>query len=869
MSGTRHRVRSLALVVLVVGSLVAMAGPVSASSSATAQATALQHDGNGSHETFAVRQGDQCYEVTPLGDGTETVDDYFNYQGRETDYSSINTTAVQENQESSLFIYHGTNDRYSLGLVHDEHGVAPYGSTITMNFSGLPSGGDWVVQDDYYGENTDDDWNTGGTTAHVDWKWKRDRTDGGAFRGLTTTDDLQLTIDPEFNEEANHWGDWNWSGGQNRTEAWRLYTADGENRTLQMDQDVTITRGPCGGTAPTASLSASPSNPAVNESVSFDASGSSDDASITEYAWDFDGDGSTDRTTQDSNVEYTYGAAGEYTAEVTVTDADGNTDTATASVSVTEDVSEPPSASLTASPSNAAPGQSVSFNASGSQDDEGITEYAWDFDDDGTIDETTQSSTVTHAYETAGDYTATVTVTDADGQTATASAAVTVTNESDENDPPTASLTASPSDAAVNEAVSFDAGGSEDDSGIDTYAWDFDGDGYVDDRTNDPTVTHAYEAAGEYTAEVTVTDADGQTDAATATVSVTGESDGGNGSDGADTEPPTATIVVPDPVVVDESITVRATNISDESEIEHVCWYVDGVEGPDGRSFEETFTTTGTHSVTLDIRDSAGNANELTKTFQVVAKDGNDGDDGNDGNDGNDGDDGDDGNDGNDGDDGNDGSDDSDGSDVNYGDSDGGPMAGITQSSVNFYEETETRPTPLLVQMNTTSVTTGDPVSATVWLSDTDELPDGYSLNLTVVRTGEDGVNATVVNETEIPVASGQGSVTSSALVFEDPGQYRALIGNQSKSFVVRDDEVITSPDPGEDSSDSDSDGQTTTAQTSPEPTPSEPADDDGASANTATVTEASTTSSDGPGFGVLGGLVALVLSVAALTRQR
>src|SRR6056297_2621460 len=100
MSGTRHRVRSLTLVVLVVGSLVAMAGPVSASSTAAAQATALQHDGGTANGTFAVKQGDQCYEVTALGDCSQTVEAFYNYS-TDYEYSSAGTKELQDNQVSN------------------------------------------------------------------------------------------------------------------------------------------------------------------------------------------------------------------------------------------------------------------------------------------------------------------------------------------------------------------------------------------------------------------------------------------------------------------------------------------------------------------------------------------------------------------------------------------------------------------------------------------------------------------------------------------------------------------------------------------------------------------------------------------------
>jgi chitinase len=78
------------------------------------------------------------------------------------------------------------------------------------------------------------------------------------------------------------------------------------------------------------------------------------------------------------------------------------------------------SASISASKTFVEPGESVTFDATGSTGD--IQRYEWEFGD-GTA---ASGATVTHTYETTDTYTVTLTVTDTDGNTATDSISITV-----------------------------------------------------------------------------------------------------------------------------------------------------------------------------------------------------------------------------------------------------------------------------------------------------------------------------------------------------------------------------------------------------------------------------------------------------------
>jgi len=86
-----------------------------------------------------------------------------------------------------------------------------------------------------------------------------------------------------------------------------------------------------------------------------------------------------------------------------------------------------PSATVDASSTTVATGESVTFDGTGSSDSDGsIAAYDWTFGD-GT---TASGATVSHAYDSAGTYDVTLTVTDDDGATATGSVAVTAESTS-------------------------------------------------------------------------------------------------------------------------------------------------------------------------------------------------------------------------------------------------------------------------------------------------------------------------------------------------------------------------------------------------------------------------------------------------------
>lgn len=83
---------------------------------------------------------------------------------------------------------------------------------------------------------------------------------------------------------------------------------------------------------PLVTFSFTPANPKVNEPITFDASGSTDDGEIVRYFWEF-GDG---ETAQGQTVTHTYRAAGTFTVKLTLTDDRGAKNSLTRSITIAE-----------------------------------------------------------------------------------------------------------------------------------------------------------------------------------------------------------------------------------------------------------------------------------------------------------------------------------------------------------------------------------------------------------------------------------------------------------------------------------------------------------------------------------------------------
>jgi PKD repeat protein len=276
---------------------------------------------------------------------------------------------------------------------------------------------------------------------------------------------------------------------------------------------------------PTAAFAITPTPLNANVSAQFDASTScggpvtggtcSSNNAITSYVWSFGDRG----TATGKIVDHKYESAGTFTVTLTVTNDRGVSASTIKQVDV--GAAPPPSlpiAVFTVSPSSPGVNETVFFNASTSTPGAGhtITSYAWTFGDGGTASGVTTS----HAYSTAGTYTAQLKVTDEAGQSTTSSG-TTITIGSPPS--PTSNFTFSPVGPSVGQQVVFDASTSTTSQGqtIVDVAWNF-GDGTpVIHCPGDPSCVtangtnrisaHTYAFAATFVVNLVVTDSAGRT----------------------------------------------------------------------------------------------------------------------------------------------------------------------------------------------------------------------------------------------------------------------------------------------------------------------------------------------------------------------
>lgn len=348
-----------------------------------------------------------------------------------------------------------------------------------------------------------------------------------------------------------------------------------------------------------ANIIANPTTGTSPLTVRFSPEVQNNNVVITQYSWDFDGNGTYD-------VSDSFGAPKTYTYS-------GNPgDTFTATLRVRPSTGEPLIATKVITISNEGPNAYVSLDKTNghipldvnftvvAEDPQGISSVSIDYEGDGTFDETLDVDTLSgswnfqHSYADEGSYVATVSVVDSFGaETIISNSSITV----DANDPldPIIQLTASPQSGNVPLSTTLSATAELFDGGaISSWRWDLDGDGSFETTGGtaaSDSVSYTYQTVDDHYPVVEITTDTGRT--AIASLRIHTEGSG------------TPTLSIPNS---EDTLNVDAAQISDftvtlpfTTSLE--VW-IENAGGTRVQTIQEpAITANGTHSFNWDGRD--------------------------------------------------------------------------------------------------------------------------------------------------------------------------------------------------------------------------------------------------------------------------
>jgi len=258
----------------------------------------------------------------------------------------------------------------------------------------------------------------------------------------------------------------------------------------ESDLSDPTTETPLAGEMPVVELTATAASGVRNDVIELAATGAET------YDWDVDGDGVWDFTDDATGMsEADTNDLGVIRPAVRAHTAEGGFSLNAISLFITGNFR--PVVLATADVTSGPPPLDVNFAIIAEDDDGTIEEYAWDFDGDGTFDDSspTDPSPLAHSYPDAGMYNAKFRATDNDGAWAIDTVAVQVADPA--NMPPVAILTTDEDTVFRGiggdyEHVTLDASGSSDPEGtVLQYAWDPDGNGAFGGYGPDDTYDYA------------------------------------------------------------------------------------------------------------------------------------------------------------------------------------------------------------------------------------------------------------------------------------------------------------------------------------------------------------------------------------------
>ncbi|MBX0284931.1 hypothetical protein EGH22_01205 [Halomicroarcula sp. F28] len=190
--------------------------------------------------------GKVTFEITGIpGSATWAVKDDLYEAETNVDTWEVNGTVLEANESTITDDYNASSENETAG---DGNETEPYQNETED--TAIDQGKNDTAGD---GNETEPDQNETAAstrTDEIDWWWTTGRTDGGALRGLAV-DDLELRIEPAFNDEAELED----TPNDGEVTSWELLSGDREDpdRTaLDLDEPLTLRTGSCDGDTPTA-----------------------------------------------------------------------------------------------------------------------------------------------------------------------------------------------------------------------------------------------------------------------------------------------------------------------------------------------------------------------------------------------------------------------------------------------------------------------------------------------------------------------------------------------------------------------------------------------------------------------------------------
>lgn len=382
-----------------------------------------------------------------------------------------------------------------------------------------------------------------------------------------------------------------------------LRVQDLEGHTTTIEKKVTVNSAESD--EPHAAILASPNQGEAPLRVAFDGTESSSPSGpITKYLWNF-GDGTLD---DGAIINHTFQKGGTYQVKLTVTDIKDKQAESAMTITVTGQTFAP-KINVTSNPSMTYDrvGQefvidggvplTVAFDASGTTDqDRDVIAYEWDFDGDGTFDET--GAKVSHRFSTGGTTIVRARVRDSAGNSDEMTIKIRQEQVNLE-----ARMQVTPLSGTAPLRVSFDASPSTYLGGtIEAYNWDF-GDGSTP-RNADAQVTYTYRTVGTYTAKLTVLTNDGKEASTTQRIIVK--------------EVPLKAAFVPSVKAGKAPLTVDFDASGTTGNAEQFIWDFGDGGSSTRKNPSHTFQQKGSYEVTLRVLSGDGIEDEYSETITVL-----------------------------------------------------------------------------------------------------------------------------------------------------------------------------------------------------------------------------------------------------------